>query len=67
MNPQTETPETGQANLPRRAKIAPGSHLNALDQARLYQEQMGLEATKRQMVLRRAELTEARLKGKVKT
>jgi len=52
-NPQAEAPE---ATLPKRGRIAAGSHLSALDQARLYQETMGLEATKRQMRLRREEL-----------
>jgi hypothetical protein len=42
--------------LSLRGRIAPDSHLDGRDQLRLYEEQMGVEATRRQALLARQEL-----------
>lgn len=39
-----------------KGKITPGSNLDTRDQLRLYEEAMGVEAARRQVLLRREEL-----------
>jgi hypothetical protein len=58
-NPKTEAKDSGRI---MKGKVSPDSTLDVRDQVRLYEKEMGKEATVRQATLRRKELWKKRSK-----